>query len=549
MLPAMLLLLAVALAEDDPILEALAEEVDRELVHLSAAEVPAYHLAAELTDTLSVRVLGEYGALQPYDVRRSRRVDVDVRVGSPELDNTHFLRNTADRQGTNGWSLGWGDDPGPLKRGVWRETGKRYDQAVERYAKVAAEAATLVEEDPAPDLVPVDPVVSLEPLPERDFPLLEIEALVRTASGALATSTVAHTSSVFVQGEQTWRWLVTGDGTRIRDTANHYRIGVNVTTTADDGAALGLGTAWDAETVAHLPPTATVLEAARSLEATLEQLREAPDEGPYEGPVLLSGRATAVFFHEIFGHRVEGHRLKQVDTAQTFKTLIDQPILPDWISVRDDPTQAQAVGIDLNGHYTHDNEGVPAERVTLVEDGVLRGFLNSRSPYQEGETSNGHGRRQAGHDPVTRQGNLLVTAAETTTLDELRAQLRSTAAREGLDYGLYLEEIRGGFTFTQRNMPNAFKIDVVLAWRVYVDGRPDELVRGVDLIGTPLVTFGRIVAAGDQPEVFNGYCGAESGYVPVAAVSPPMLIERVETQRKAKQQRPPPLLAPPWEGS
>lgn len=540
------LLFAAALADDDPILDALAAEVDRELVHLAAADVPAYHLAAELLDELSVSIIAEYGALQPYDVQRSRRVDVEVRVGSPDLDNTHFLRNTRDRQGTNGWSLGWGDAAGPLARGVWRETAKRYDQAVERYAKVEAEAATLVEEDPAPDLVPVEPVVALSELHERSFPLDELEALVREGSATLRDSTVAHTSNVFVKGEETYRWLVTGEGTRIRDTNSHYRVGVSVTTTADDGAALGLGTTWDAHSPERLPDLETVQAAARELETTLALLRDAPDEGPYEGPVLLSGRATAVFFHEIFGHRIEGHRLKQVDTAQTFKTLVGEPILPSWISVHDDPLQQAAAGEDLNGHYHHDNEGVPAQRVTLVEDGALQGFLNSRSPYTEGETSNGHGRRQPGYDPVTRQGNLLVSAAETTTTDDLREQLRQLAEDEGLPYALYLEEIRGGFTFTQRSMPNAFKIDVLLAWRVYVDGRPDELVRGVDLIGTPLVTFGRIVAAGDTPEVFNGYCGAESGYVPVSAVSPPMLIERVETQRKAKQQRPPPLITPPW---
>ena len=542
--PMLSLLLAAALA--DPILDALADEVDRELEHLGAADVPAYHLAAELRDELSVQIVAEYGALQPYDVQRNRRVDVDVRVGSPDLDNTHFLRNTRDRQGTNGWSLGWGDDPGPLARGVWRETAKRYDQAVERYAKVEAEAATLVEEDPAPDLVPVEPVVALDELGERGFPLDELEQLVRAGSEELRTSTVAHTSNAFLKGEETWRWLVTGEGTRIRDTDSHYRVALGVTTTADDGAALALGRTWDAHSPDRLPDEETLRAAARDLESTLALLRDAPDEGPYEGPVLLSGRATAVFFHEIFGHRVEGHRLKQVDTAQTFKTLVGEPILPAWISVHDDPTQQSAAGEDLNGHYLHDNEGVPAERVTLVEHGELQGFLNSRSPYTEGETSNGHGRRQPGYDPVTRQGNLLVSAAETTTEDELRRELRELAEAEGLPYALYLEEIRGGFTFTQRSMPNAFKIDVVLAWRVYVDGRPDELVRGVDLIGTPLVTFGRIVAAGDEAEVFNGYCGAESGYVPVSAVSPPMLIERVETQRKAKQQRPPPLITPPW---
>lgn len=201
--------------------------------------------------------------------------------------------------------------------------------------------------------------------------------------------------------------------------------------------------------------------------------------------------------------------------------------------------------VALNGAYRYDNQGVPAQRVTLVDDGVLRGFLQGRDTTTAADRSNGHGRRQAGKAAVTRQGNLVVSASTTVPEAQLVERLRAAARARGLPYGLWIDRIRGGFTYTERAVPNAFQVDVVVARRVWVDGRPDELVRGIDLIGTPLDAFGSIVAAGDRVEVFNGVCGAESGWVPVSAVSPAMLVAQLETQKKKKGQARPPLLPPP----
>jgi predicted Zn-dependent protease len=199
----------------------------------------------------------------------------------------------------------------------------------------------------------------------------------------------------------------------------------------------------------------------------------------------------------------------------------------------------------LNGYYLFDNQGVPGQRVVLVEDGVLRGFLESRSPGMEGRTPNGHGRRQQGQQPVSRQGNLIVQASKSVTDAELRRMLVDEMRRGGHEQALYIDEIRGGFTFTGRTIPNAFNVNAVRAFRVYADGRPDELVRGVDLIGTPLEAFSKIVAAGELHEVFNGHCGAESGWVPVSGVAPSLLLSSIETQRKVRDQETPPLLPAP----
>jgi predicted Zn-dependent protease len=234
-----------------------------------------------------------------------------------------------------------------------------------------------------------------------------------------------------------------------------------------------------------------------------------------------------------------------VDNAQTFRNRVGQKILPDFLSIYDDPTLTHAAGSYLRGHYRFDNEGVRARRVALVEDGTLKAFLQSRSPVAKGDRPNGHGRRSAGRSAASRQGNLLVQASSATDDAALRSELIALARRRGLDYALFIDEIQGGFTFTGRDIPNAFNINATRAYRVYVDGRPDELVRGVDLIGTPLEAFSRILRAGELKRVFNGNCGAESGWVPVSGAAPSLLLESIETQRKRKDQATPPLLPAP----
>jgi predicted Zn-dependent protease len=280
----------------------------------------------------------------------------------------------------------------------------------------------------------------------------------------------------------------------------------------------------------------------------LVALRHAPVAEPYDGPALLSGRAAAVFFHEVFGHRLEGQRQRGEKEGQTFTKRINQPVLPDFLTVVDDPTQPKLNGTDLSGWYEYDDEGVPAARVDVVANGVLKNFLMSRMPIQGFDKSNGHGRGQAGLMPVGRQGNLIVTSTRTLSEAELHQRFIEEIKKQGKPYGLYFEDIEGGFTLTQRNLPQAFQVLPILVWKVFPDGRPDELVRGVDIVGTPLAAMSRILVTGDKEEVFNGMCGAESGFVPVSAAAPAMLFADLETQKKPHSLNRPPILPPPGAG-
>jgi TldD protein len=251
-----------------------------------------------------------------------------------------------------------------------------------------------------------------------------------------------------------------------------------------------------------------------------------------------------VFFHEIFGHRIEGHRQKDEESGQTFSKKVGEPILPAFISVYDDPTLERAGAVELNGHYLYDDEGVKAQRVTVVDKGVLKSFLMSRSPVAGFASSNGHGRRSIGYRAVSRQGNLLVEAGTTVPEARLKEMLIAECVKQGKPFGLLFRDISGGFTITDRAGPQVFQVLPLVVYRIHTDGR-EELVRGVDIVGTPLTSFSKILAASDRPQVFNGYCGAESGMVPVSAVSPSILTSEIEVQKTQKSMQRPPILPPP----
>jgi predicted Zn-dependent protease len=316
-------------------------------------------------------------------------------------------------------------------------------------------------------------------------------------------------------------------------------------TRADDGMDLFRMQTFEAETVDGLPRQAELEAAMRELGKSLVALRKAPVTEPFDGPVILSGRASAVFFHEVLGHRLEGQRQRGDEEGQTFTKDVGKPVLPAFLSVADDPTVTTFGKTWLSGSYEYDDEGEKARRVDLIQDGVLKTFLMSRLPIASFSSTNGHGRAETGRVPTGRQGNLIVTSTKSVPETELRKQLIEEAKKQGKPYGLYFEDISSGFAVTQRSSPQAFQVIPLVVWRVYVDGRPDELVRGVSIVGTPQAAMKRILVTGDRSEVFNGECGAESGTIPVSAVAPAMLVSEMETQKQAQGTARPPILAIP----
>ena len=506
--------------------------------------LPPYFLSYSVADASSITIRAQYGALADSNSNHIRVADVQVRVGDPKLDNTHGSHRGS---AVNSLQMPLGDDRAALARTLWAATNSGYGNALDNYLRVKTEAQVRAkEEDTSPDFSKESPQVSVgSPAPPVSVDRAAWEQRVRALSGVFRDYPHVYQNLAMLTVQNETDYYASSEGSRIVDPHMQARLVVFAVTHADDGMDLFRAQTFEAETADGLPSQQTMEAAVRELGQSLEALRKAPVTEPFDGPAILSGRASAVFFHEVLGHRLEGQRQRGDEEGQTFTKELNKEVLPPFLSVADDPTMTTFGKQWLSGNYTYDDEGEKARRVDLIQNGVLKTFLMSRLPIASFAASNGHGRAQTGRMPTGRQGNLIVTSTKTEPDADLRKQLIEEAKKQGKPYGLYFEDISSGFAVTTRSAPQAFQVIPLVVYRVYVDGRPDELVRGVSIVGTPLAAMKRIIATGDKSEVFNGECGAESGTVPVSAVAPAMLVSEIETQRQQQGTQRPPILPIP----
>jgi TldD protein len=539
-----LLAAPAAMDGDDVLLSSMQTELKRAQTSLSKLDPALYFLSYSASDQDSAVAIASQGSLLS-SVRKHRRfADVVVRVGTPALDNTH-LGNRASAIESGPVPLE--NDRDAIARVLWRLTYQEYRKAASAYLNEQTKSQVQAkEEDTSPDFSTEKPATHLdqaEPAALANQPALE--ALVKEVSGNFRKYPYVYTDVVMAFQARSQELYASSEGSRIITPFEMIRIVVQATTRAEDGMDLMRVESFQAETLAQLPSAGEIALRVEKMAADLKALRAAPVAEPFDGPALLSGRSSAVFFHEVLGHRLEGHRQRGEEEGQTFTKKLNQRILPEFLSVVDDPTQRMLNKEPLSGFYEYDEEGMPAQRVDVVRNGVLKNFLMSRMPIKNFPNSNGHGRATTGLMPTGRQGNLIVSSSKTVKDSELRQKLKDEIKKQGKPYGLYFEDIQGGFTLTQRSTPQAFEVLPILVWRVYPDDRPDELVRGVDIVGTPLAAMERIMVTGDHPAVFDGVCGAESGSIPVAAVAPAMLFSDIEVQKQAHSLNRPPVLPPP----
>jgi predicted Zn-dependent protease len=543
------LALATAATAQSTLVDAMSQELARNFQALKdKADPPPYFLSYEITQEDVYNVSGTLGAIDSSGGGKSRTLDVSVRVGSPKLDNYHHVRGVGggEAQFTSGALITYEDNANSIKHRLWEETDRAYRAAAERLIRIQTNTQVKVaEQDASADFSSAPPEVSFAAPMKLKFDVEEWTGRIRKLSARFRNYPSVLTSRVTVSGQAETRYFVNTEGTRLEFGRGYARIFISASAKAADGADVADFDSFEAEDSGSLPDDKTLLAAIDRVAKDVTALLSAPEAEPFVGPAILSGRAAGVFFHEIFGHRVEGHLQKDENEGQTFTKSVGTEVLPDFLSVIFDPTRHSMAGEDLYGWYDYDDEGVKARPVTAVENGVLKTFLMSRSPIAGFSQSNSHGRRQPGYEVVSRQSNLIVESAKAVSDLRLREMLIEEIKRQNKPYGLYFRDITNGFTTTSRAGLQAYSVVPVIVYRVYADGRPDELVRGADIVGTPLASFAKILATGDKPEVFNGYCGAESGTVPVSAVSPAILVSEIEIEKKAKANDRPPLLPEP----
>jgi len=516
---------------------------------------PPYYVGYTVRDVEATQIGARYGSLYEDSSRHDRLLVADVRVGSYELDSSG-ASETLLLLGSDGPS--WvapkdaplEPDPAALRNSLWLVTDEKYKEALANFLKKRSRAVYReAGEERAPSFTREPPQRHVDAARPLALDRERWRRIARQASALFRAHPHVFDSSVRVMTSRQIRWIATSEGTRLVTESTIVGLHVAATARAPDGQLLEDGRDFYGRTEADLPSELAVRTAVAELAAELKALQSAPVIDPYTGPAILEPEAAGVLFHEAVGHRLEGERLDDDKEGQTFKGQIGRAVLPTFLSVSDDPTLATATATPLNGTYAYDDQGTPAQRVALIRDGLLESYLLSRQPVKPFTRSNGHGRAQGGRMPTARMANLLVESRKAVSRDELKRQLLAEVRRQGRPYGLLIHDISGGNTNTTSYGYQAFKGTPRLVFRVDASTGKEELVRGVELVGTPLASVNKILATDDAPRVFNGFCGAESGYVPVSTVAPALLVGEIELQRVARQNERGTVLPSPWSAS
>lgn len=548
----------LAVAESDPLMQAMDSELRRSVARLQLDDYdPPYFISYRLSEIRSVTMRASYGALSAVGGDRYRALAVAVRVGDYEEDNTvdddAFYYNPRDTDAYR-YSRSYApidDDPAAIRHELWLITDYRYKRALEEFiGKRGGRVQKVEEEEDSPDdFSAVEPRRESEPIDTLTVDKERWKNILRAVSARFRQEPLIHRSGIDFKAVAQTKYLLTTEGTRLRTTLHNYSLAISTSVRADDGMPISLEHVYKTHRFATFPDSLELVRATDSLIALILDLREAPVMEPYTGPAIIRRGASGVFFHEALGHRLEGHRMRRESEGHTFKDKIGTRIIPEFLTVVDDPTIETAAGTDLYGYYRFDAEGVPAERCLLVEKGVLRGFLMCRTPIKGIAASNGHGRADIWQPPVSRMGSLFVTADNPISYEDLRERLLEACREEGKDYGIIFEDMAAGETNTSSYGVQTLRVRPRVVRKIFVSDGREELVRGVELIGTPLAALESIAAAADDPGVFNGVCGAESGWVPVSAIAPSVLLSEIEVQRKDRNLKRGPILPPPLHDS
>lgn len=529
---------------------ALEVEAQRARTQLKASGHPRpYFVSYLLRDVESHWLNARFGGLFAEENRRWRRCYADVRVGSYRHDHVRDGGLTDNSQKAESYPYGAlpiGGQLDGLIAGVWQLTEARYREAVEDYLDKRADSLHF--RDPNRKLVSFerrDPIVDHSTPRFADFDPDHWRRYVCSASAIGKKEDGLFGCEVDLGVRNTTRVFTSTEGSSIIERHPLWQLTVYFDLATERGVTVPWSFSELVTDPGELPDLAALKRRMRRTVKRMRAIAAAPTLRAYSGPVLLDPGPAGLLMHEALGHRLEGSRLLSSGEGQTFKDALGETLLPEPISMRDDPRLSEVGGRSLVGHFRYDDEGVPATEAKLVERGRIEGFLSSRAGIARRHHSNGHARNESFERPMSRMGVTVVEAESPLDDAALRARLIEEVERRGLPFGIHVLMADSGETATKCYDFQAFLGQIRAATKVYPDGR-EELVRDVSFVGTPLNAIRGIVAAGARGEVDNSYCGAESGSVPVTTICPALLLDNLELQSSAATPHAPHTYPMPW---
>ena len=519
-------------------LGAMHAELDRERngLVLPGMQKP-YFIEYRLEDLHSYDLVANYGALTSETDTHQRVVRVEVRIGS-------YVSDSSSARGTGSLALAPGDDDSvALRNALWGATDEAYKAALRAYSAKQAALKQFQNPPNANDFTPAKPVRVIEPVARLDLDRAEWKRRVVEASGLYAVDSTVRPFSADVQYSSATlnalavnRYTVNTDGTTVRHGYTAYQDAISVGGQAADGMQVGRNNGTTATTVTGLEDWTSMRSRTLADLQSFAELRRAPvvDAEDYHGPVLFSGDAAADVVNRLFLPNIEAERPDMGTSARTqgaYQSSYRSPVLPQFLSVVDNPTLQTFDSKSLVGAYGVDDQGEPAESVTVVDHGRLVNYLTDREPVKDFPESNGHGRAVLGGAAHPRAGVLVVTSMGTLTLDQLRSKLLGLAREQGRD--VYEVETLGGGELVPR-----------LLYRVSPEGKR-TLVRGAvfdELDQRSLRS--EVLAAGGTP-----YVAQQISPLPETTITPALLFADIAVKRGTQQQEKLPYYGPPSAAS
>ncbi|HJL16421.1 MAG TPA: metallopeptidase TldD-related protein [Sandaracinaceae bacterium LLY-WYZ-13_1] len=535
----------------DRLVEAMAAEAHRAKTELKApGHRRPYFVSYLLRDVEHHWFDARFGSLFAAERRQLRRCFADVRLGSYRTDHVRDggLSDNSTKAESYGYSsLPIGGRLDGVVHALWQLTEARYREAAEDFLDKRAESLHYRDENER-----LAAFERRDPLVDRSFrrlPAVDADHWTRFVESASAIGRKApgvYGCEVELTVRNTTRVFVSTEGSVVVDRQPLWQLIAVLDYASEAGVTVPWNLSWFVTDPTELPPLAELKKEMKRAFAAMRRVAEADTLRAYSGPVLLDPVPAGLLMHEAIGHRLEGNRLLSPGEGQTFRGALGHDLLPEMLSLRDDPTMTHFEGKSLVGHYRVDDEGVPAAATELVERGRIRGYLSTRAGIARRHHSNGHARNESFERPISRMGVTLVEASDPVSDAELERRLLAEAERRGLPFGIHVRAADSGETATKSYDFQAFLGQIRAAERVYLDGRR-EPVRDVSFVGTPLNAVRGVIAAGERREADNSYCGAESGAVPVSTISPSLLVESLELQSSARSPNAPHTYPLPWD--
>ena len=532
---------------DLSVLTAMEQELNRSMKELKLEDYDKpYFISYLIKENTVNQIMAKFGSLILSERSKTRELFVDVRVGDYQLDNSVNGKSGSSSSYKRSSLLPIENDIDAIRAVIWQITDDTYKKSLTQYFNKKAKKIQEVDKNNLPSFSKEKPSIHIGKERQLVFDKSEWEKKIKELSSIVKDYRELDDTTITFTAQKETVFFINSEKSKYITDDILYSINIDLSAISEDGNVINNFGSFHYKNIADIPDLDSMKKEVKKLINEAYEIKNAKSINPINLPAILEPEAAAILFHESIGHRLEGERQIDYTQGQTFSERVGTQIIPSFLSIEDDPSLYDFNGGSLLGYFVYDDQGVKGKRVSLVKNGILRNFLLSRTPVKGFTNSNGHGRASNGRAPMARMSNLIIRSENEFSKQELKNLLIQEIKKQNKDFGIIIKKMTGGETNTSSYDFQAFKATPLLLYKVDPDTGEETPVRGVEIVGTPLISINKIIATGNNYKAFNGFCGAESGYVPVSTIAPSILITEIELQKITSEKEKKPILPPPF---